>query len=358
MKKLLIGVALIIGVVGVVIWLSYPKLVDFAIKRQVRASVEGLRTDLLEDGKLHVIVVGSGSPAPDPYRVQTCVAVIADNDFLLFDAGGASAYRLGLLGLPAQYLTTVFFTHLHSDHISDLPLVANLGWRHGRKNTLNVYGPAGTEAVVNGFNQAHRPDLMFRHENTKSFTAPVETALPVGHEVTVPSEKGNVLVYEGKNGLRVYAFLVDHRPVEPAFGYRIEYKGCKVVISGDTCRCENVAREAQNADILIHEAYNKKLVDRMLALTSEELNKSEYGKHLMDEARGVQHYHTSPVEAAEIAAEANVQTLVFTHIIPPLGPPPAKRLVTRPFFLEGVSDAFKGKFVIAEDGMQFDLPLN
>ena len=354
-KKRWLWAVLILVIVGVVVWLSYPNLANLAIKKQVRATIEGLQTDLLEDGKLHVIVVGSGSPATDPFRVQSCLAIIADNDFLLFDTGGASAYRLDNLRLPAQNLTTVFFTHLHSDHIADLPLVANLGWRHGRKNTLNVYGPIGTESVVNGFNQAFTPDLTFRSDNTKSLTAPVEVAFPVGHDIPTPNETERVPVYEGPSGLRVSAFLVDHRPVKPAFGYQIEYKGRKIVISGDTRRCENVARHAQNADILIHEAYNKRLVDRMLTLTSDAKKNKAYGELLTKEARQVQHYHTSPVEAAGIAAEAKVHTLVFTHVIPPLGNRVARFLVTEPFFMAGVKDRFHGEVILAEDGTHLAL---
>ncbi|MFH1134690.1 MAG: MBL fold metallo-hydrolase [Pseudomonadota bacterium] len=348
-------VALAFVLVAAVAILSWPRLVDLAIQFQARAIAGRLQTNLLEDGKLHVIVVGSGSPAVDPHRVQACVAVMAGGDFLLFDVGGASAYRLDLLGLPAQDLTAVFFTHLHSDHIADLPLAANLGWRHGRKHHLNVFGPVGTKAVVDGFNQAHHPDIVFRSKNTNAFTAPLARALPVGHDVPTPGETESLAVYEGPSGLRVHAFLVDHRPVEPAFGYRIEYRGRVIVISGDTRRCENVARQARRADVLIHEAYNKKLVDRMLELTSDQGSGAAHENLLAAEARQVRRYHTDPVEAAGIAAEAGVHTLVFTHIIPPLGNRIVRRLVTKPFFMAGVKDVFTGEVLIAEDGTHLTL---
>jgi ribonuclease Z len=348
---------LIVVLTAVAVKLAYPHMMDLAIKRQAVSAARGLQTSLLDDGKLHVIVVGSGSPAPDPLRVQACVAIIADGDFLLFDAGGGSAYRLGLLGLPASQISTVFFTHLHSDHMADLPLIANLGWRHGRQHHLTVFGPTGTETVVNGFNQAHHPDLAFRYENTKDFCAPVEVALPKGHDVPTPAGETRDLVYQGPSGLRVYAFLVDHPPVEPAFGYRIEYQDRVVVISGDTRRCENVAHQAQKADILIHEAYNKQLVDRMLDLAADEIVRTPHGAILADEARQVQSYHTSPVEAAAIAAQAQVHTLVFTHIIPPLGNRLARFLVTERLFMAGVKDRFPGQVILAEDGTHLMLEL-
>ena len=355
MNKRWLWVALVICVMGIVIWLSYPHLVDLAIKRQVVSTVRGIQTSLLDDGRLHVIVVGSGSPAPDPLRVQACVAIIANGDFLLFDTGGGSAYRLGILNLPASEISTVFFTHLHSDHMADLPLIANLGWRHGRRHILTVYGPTGTESVVNGFNQAHRPDLVFRYENTRDFCAAVETTLPAGHDIATPGAEERAMVYEGPGGIRVYAFLVDHPPVEPAFGYRIEYKGRVVVISGDTRRCENVARQALKADIQIHEAYNKKLVDRMLDLAADEISQTPHGAILAAEARQVQFYHTSPLEAAGLAAKAQVQTLVFTHVIPPLGNRVARLLVTEPLFMAGVKNLFHGQVILAEDGTHLTL---
>jgi ribonuclease Z len=355
MKKRLIWGVLIFGLVVVGLWLFYPHLVDIAIKHQAMSFVERLQTSLLIDGRLHVIVVGSGAPVPDPYRVQACVAVIVDGAFLLFDTGGASAQRLDILGLPTLELNGVFFTHLHSDHIADLPLVANLSWRYGRRQSLAVYGPTGTEAVVNGFNQAHRPDIGFRYENTKAFRAPPDVALPIGHDIASPGKENRALVYEGQNGIRVYAFLVDHQPVEPAFGYRIEYQGHILVISGDTRRCENVARHAQDADLLIHSAFNKKLIDRMLDLTPIALQNTPQGKRMVEEARQLRDHLASPVDVADIAAKANVHALIFTHVIPPLGNRIARFLITESFLMDRVKDRFTGKVIIAEDGTHLTL---
>lgn len=347
------GVAVAVVLAGLA--MSRHLWIDVLIKRGAVAAAARRLADLPGDGKLHVVVVGSGSPSVDPDRVQACVAVFTDHEFLLFDTGGAAAYRLDLLGLPVSRLGAVFFTHLHSDHIADLPLVANISWRHGRKLPLVVYGPAGVEAVVRGFNQAHRPDLEFRRQNTRDHTAPLEIALPLAHVIATPGSGERSLVYQGADGMEVYAFEVDHQPVKPALGFRIEYKGLVVVISGDTRRCLNVARHAQNADVLIHEAFNKNLVNRMLTLAAEEIAASPQGAILTSEARDVQHYHSSPEDAADIAAQAKVKTLVFTHIIPPLGGGLARALVTEPLFLDGVDRRFDGKVIIAEDGTHLAL---
>ena len=155
--------------------------------------------------------------------------------------------------------------------------------------------------------------------------------------------------------MRVFAFLVEHEPVKQAFGYRIEYKDRVVVISGDTRKTENVARHAKGADILIHEAYNKDIVNRILSAQSE-VPDTPYARQVFRIARLTQHYHTTPVEAAELAKEAGVRTLVFTHVIPPLGTG-LQNLVLRNAFLKGVGDVFDGKVLIADDGLHLSLPV-
>jgi ribonuclease Z len=332
-----------------------PALTDYSIERQTRAIGKRFQTGLLHDGLLHIITVGTGSPAPDPRRVQSCVAVLADGAFLMFDAGAASAWRADQLRLPMADLNAVFLTHLHSDHIADLPLMADISWRYGRTHELQVYGPEGTEKVVAGFSQAFGPDVGFRYASKENPDVPLEVALPVSHDIKTPGPTRAVLVYRHKNGLAVYAFLVEHPPVWPAFGYRIEYKGRAVVLSGDTRRSENVVRQARGADILIHEAFNKKLVDRMVALGREEAHSDRYAKMTARMVKGVQDYHSSPVDAAQIAAQAGVKTLVLTHIIPPMGGRAARFLVTERLFLQGVADAYHGKVLIAEDGMEWSL---
>jgi len=256
-------------------------------------------------------------------------------------------------------LKVVFLTHLHSDHIADLPLVASKGWRYGRTHPLHIYGPIGSEETLDGLNQGHHLDREYRYANIKEFAAPLDIAAPIGHDIGTPGPTEKKMVYQFDNGLKVFAFAVEHAPVEPAFGYRVEYKGRVVVISGDTKACENVARHAQGADLLIHEAFNKNLVNRMLALTADTpvTDKNKSIQMIRSLGKKVQTYHTSPVNAAEIASQAKVKKLVFTHIDPPLGPFLIRRLITQPFFLKEVTNVFDGEVVIAEDGMHFKLEL-
>lgn len=331
-------------------------VLDLVLDRTIRSSLLSLSSrfqdELLRDGNLHVWFCGTGSPQAEQGRVQSCTAILADDTFLIFDTGPGSGLRADIDNLPLAKLNAVFFTHLHSDHIADLPTFANHSWRYGRQWTLNVFGPSGTAKVVEGFNQALAPDVAVRSTNeVKGSTS----AVPIGHDIAVAGDDKRVLVYESKTGVRVYAFLVHHEPVEPAFGYRIEHRGRAVVISGDTRKTDNIAIHGKDADILIHEAYNKDLVNRVLAM-EREVPDTPDSRRLFEIARHTQAYHTSPLEAAELAAKGNVRSLILTHIIPPLGSG-MKRRVLESYFLKGIDSIYRGEVRIAEDGMHVSLPL-
>jgi len=129
--------------------------------------------------------------------------------------------------------------------------------------------------------------------------------------------------------VRITAFPVDHRPVEPAFGFRFEAPGKSVVISGDTRPSENLIRHAKGADILIHESYLPEHFDRV--------DNAKVAARLKA-------YHTSAEEAGQVASRAGVKTLVLTHLIP---------ADAEKTFLERAGKHFKGKIVVGRDLMRF-----
>jgi len=338
------------------LYIIKPYLIDKAILHHAEVLGDRFRYDLLNDGKMHVITIGTGSPIANPHRVQPSTAVIADGVFIILDAGAGAAEQADLQGLPLSDLNAVFITHLHSDHIADLPLLASKGWRYGRTTPLPVYGPVGTSEMADGFNRAYSFDKKYRYENIKGYALPIEKAEPTGHDITTPGPIEKKLDYTFENGLKVFAFVVEHAPVEPAFGFRIEYKGRSVVVSGDTRACENMVLQSQGADLLIHEANNFALLDYMSKLIGDRDNKTLQSMKVL--AKKIQKYHTSPVQAAELASRAKVRKLVFNHIDPPMGPYLVRKLVTEPFFMTGVSDIYSGEAIIAEDGMSFQFELD
>jgi ribonuclease Z len=154
-------------------------------------------------------------------------------------------------------------------------------------------------------------------------------------------------VYE-QDGVRITAFKVDHRPVVPAVGYRFDYKGRSIVISGDTVYSESLLEHAQGADALFHEALNPDMV-RLMNANAAETGSPSLAKVTHD----IPGYHSTPEDAAKIAAKAGVRHLIYYHIIPPLPSPVLKDL-----FLRDAKDFYPGPMTIGEDGMMVSLPAN
>ena len=320
-------------------------LLLLAVSTSALAQQSGATTPTFDDGQLHVVLCGTGSPLPDANRAQACTAIIAGNEFVLVDTGSGSWRKVALNNLPAQNLRAVLLTHFHSDHIGDLGETIMQSWAAGRNQKLNVYGPPGVEKVVAGFAQAYALDTDYRVLHHGEQIMPRAVAGAVAQPIKLKSDDAAALVF-ARNGLKVLAFKVNHDPISPAYGYRFEYKGRVVVVSGDTAKSDNLAQQAAGADLLIHEVIVKNLL-QFAAGNLEKVGNVRRAKM----SRDIITYHASPVEAAEVAAAAKAETLVFTHIVPPPNSPQIEQALTR-----GVSDVFKGKVVVGNDGMRFALP--
>lgn len=326
------------------LWFS-PALQDALMARMAHARIVMERSDLLHDGALHIVLCGTGSPLPDPDRASACTAVIAAGHIVLIDAGAGSALRLAEAHLPLEAVDAVLLTHLHSDHIGDLGNVALQGWLAGRKTPLDVYGPKGTADVVAGYAAVFKADAGFRIAHHGAAYLPASGEEVAAHEIAQPAPDGAVAVY-ARDGLVIRAFLVDHRPVVPAFGYRIDYAGRSVVVSGDTRPCDNIRRYAEHADLLVHEALNPRLV-RILAGQLDAAGDHRRAKMMRDTIG----YHTAPVDAARIAKASKVRLLVFSHVVPPL-----PNLLVRHMFLDGVGRAAGDvPYFIGNDGAMLTL---
>jgi ribonuclease Z len=319
-----------------------PGVQDFLFDRALERNFGRSPADLFDGDGLKVFFCGTGSPLPSAKRAQTCTAVFAGDWFFLVDAGSGSFESIPAAGVPASRLAGIFLTHLHSDHIGDLSEANLQSWVTGRASPLPVYGPAGVERVVAGENEAFALDAEYRTAHHGEGIAP-----PAGAGMSAVAFDGRTaaVVFEGE-GLAVTAFPVKHDPVVPAVGYRFDYKGRSVVISGDTAPSPSLIEHARGADVLIHEAQANHMVAKFEQAAAKAGNEKA-AKIFSD----IPDYHTSPEDAARAANEARADWLILTHLTPAPDNPVAKRI-----FMRRVASIRPRHVVIAEDGMFVSLP--
>ena len=344
----LVGVVVVLVALGassVLLLFSVPALQDAVIGRVI-ARLVALNSDaLFADDALRVALCGSSAPLPDPTRAKACVAVFAAGKFWVVDTGPQSWNRLALMRVDGKRIGAIMYTHFHSDHIAELGEFNLQTWGAGRPEPLKVYGPPGVERLVAGFQEAYELDTGYRiaHHGADFLPPSIEKmqAIPV---VAPPGAKPVVVLEEG--GLIITAFSVNHEPVTPAYGYRFDYKGRSVVVSGDTAKSPGLIAAAHGADVLVHEAQDNHLI-AMIGDAAHAAGRERVAKIMHD----IPSYHTTPVQAAETANEAGVRLLVMYH----LNPPPPNQLAAR-VFVRGVAEVRPKGWVLGDDGMLVTLP--
>jgi ribonuclease Z len=294
---------------------------------------------------MYAVLLGTGYPRPDNEHAGPSTAIVIGDKVFLVDAGRGVMMRLAGTNLAPKNIRAVFLTHLHSDHIDGLPDVFHSTWQFGRNTPFELYGPTGTQDLVDGIVKFYAADIHIRRDLTEKLPA-------AGATINLHTVREGV-VYSDED-VRVTAFLVDHAPVEPAFGYRFDQIETKVVvgnrpeisstvreiasivISGDTHPNENLVRYANNADVLIHEAY----LPQIKALTDT----------ASDDQPWFTRYHSTAAEAGDDAARANVRLLVLTHLIPHrTGNADAE-------FRSEAAKFFHGPIIVGHDLMRIDVP--
>jgi ribonuclease Z len=245
---------------------------------------------------LKVTLLGTGSPPPGMDRFGPSILVEAGKEKLLFDCGRGAAQRVQQLKVPFTDVDALFLTHLHSDHVVGIPDLWLTGWVQGRSVPFRVWGPAGTKQMMAHLEEAFQFDIHIRRD--------VDEKLP-GQGVTVlANDIAEGVAYES-NGIKVTTFFVDHGPVKPALGYRIDFAGHSVVLSGDTRFSENLIRFAQGADVVIHEVMDTESFALKNPLFTPE------------RVQRVAGHHTMPEQAGTIFARVKPKLAVYSHIVPP-----------------------------------------
>ena len=320
---------------------------DRLIDRQIERNLMRVDASVLASPDLQVVLCGTGSPLADADRASACTAVIAGGVFVLVDVGPGSWEQVDLANLPLAHLDAVLLTHFHSDHLGDLGEAITQSWIAGRTRPLDVYGPPGVDRIVAGLREAYAFDVEYRVRHHGEEWLPREAAFAVAKAIALPPEgSSDAVVVLDQGGLRITAFRVDHAPVSQAVGYRFDWRGRSVVVSGDTRKSASLVANARGADLLVHEALQPELTERAAAI-ARRLGLERVAKLAGD----IPSYHTTPREAAEVARDAGVKQLVLTHLVPGPANPLAKRL-----FLAGTAGVFAGEITLGEDGLRFSLP--
>ena len=239
-----------------------------------------------------VTLLGTGAPPPSVERFGPSTLVEAGEQKFIFDAGRGAMQRLHQLGLPFADITGLFLTHHHSDHVVGFPDLWLTGWIGRpwgkRDRPLRVWGPEGTKQMMEHLPQAFAVDIRVRQRNY-----PPDGVKLLAQEIS----EGVVLE---TNGIRISAFDVDHGGEElPAYGYRIDYQGRSVVLSGDTTFNENLIRHAQGADLLVHE------------VTAAAGAAAESAQQLKRIAAN----HTTTEQAGEIFSRVKPKLAVYNHLL-------------------------------------------
>jgi ribonuclease Z len=245
---------------------------------------------------LKVTLLGTGNPRPVIERFGPSILVEAGKQKFIFDCGRGCTQRLYQAKVPFSEITALFLTHLHSDHIVGVPDLWLTGWIMGRSTPLRVWGPSGTQQMMKHLEEAYAFDIHIRRD--------VDEQLPPAGVVVEARDIEQQVVYDN-GGVKVTAFVVDHGSVKPALGYRLDYAGHSVVLSGDTRYSENLIKFAQGADLLVHEVLAANAYRSLhTALTPKQMQR-------------VMEHHTKTEEAGMVFARVKPKLAVYTHIVPP-----------------------------------------
>ena len=330
---------LIIAVVGIRTVTVQNVLIDFDFNRQWN-NQDKLVTF---DGDYIIgLVCGSRGPLPGKGRAEPCIMIKTPDHMFVVDTGDGSRQNLTNWSINLGNLDAVLLTHLHSDHISDLADFHLYSWvTQNRGKKLPVYGPLGTNLVTEGITKAYELDTEWRTLHHGEEVAPSDFA---GFDTTIINLNDPVIYDDGK--LKITAFEVEHFPVDPSLGYRFDYKGRSIVISGDTDYSENLVKQSKNADLLFHDALSHNMIGRLEEI-SEDTNPL-----LSTVFYDIQDYHASPIEAAQAANEANVKELIFYHLTPA-----PQNFIAKIIFVRGVNEVRPDNWTLADDGTMAILPI-
>ena len=269
-----------------------------------------------------VTILGSGTPMASRTQAGAAILVEAGSQKLLFDCGRSCTSRLAEYDLNiGQQIDKLFLTHLHSDHVVGIPDLWLNGWTQGRKVPLQIWGPQGTSEMLEGLREAYSADLGYRNAGPGQ---PVPPALE--NHVTPFADEGGVVF--DSDGVTVTAFRVTHAQI-PAYGFRVDYNGKSVVISGDTSATPNLAADGAGADLVLLEVVSPAMADAL---------EDAYIPKMVEM---ILRLHLTPEQAGEVFADISPALGVYYHTV--------TGCVSDKELLEQTGRVYSGKVMVAHD---------
>ena len=336
MKKAIVTVVVLglLGILGQLV-ISLPAVQDKILDRGTAMIAERGAQGLPESDSLRVFVCGSASPL-GMGQAQACIAVVTPEHFYLIDSGAGSTDNIVQLNLPTDRLNGILISHFHSDHIAEIYEVNLNSWVTGRKEPLLVIGPEGVSEVVKGINTTYQHDRHYRSTHHGESLLPPHLGL-IDHQTVMPG----VIISDGD--LKITAYRAEHPPIEPGLGYRIDYRGRSVVISGDSNVTAETQRIVEGADLLLHDALSVATVSRLSDALGA-VGRSRTSKIVED----VLDYHASTESLIALGNSSDVGMVAFYHLVPV----PANPIIAEVFMRETPNN-----FVLTTDLMGFELPI-
>ena len=285
---------------------------------------------------MNITLLGTGSPVPMANRASSGYLIEIGDEILVFDHGAGAHANFLRTGYKATDLHTIFFSHLHTDHCLDYARLVHSRWDQGAGQIpeLQVYAPAYMQRMTDllfAENGVFHPDLDGRINSPGSQrvylnrggvlprTRPAPNITPIYDNMVIESDNWKVTVRE-----------VMHQTghIEP-YAFRLETDEGVFVYSGDTGPCDGILELAQGADMMVHMCY---FVTGTFTPASKQVTSSGHK------------------EAAYVAAEAGVKTLVATHFTPQMDAPGVKEQC-----LSEMAQMFSGRIIWGEDMMKLPL---
>jgi ribonuclease BN (tRNA processing enzyme) len=302
-----------------------------------------------EQTGMHLVLLGTqGGPNVNLHRAQGSNAIVVDGRIYIVDIGYGAIRNLVAAGFAFGQVGSVFLTHLHDDHTSDLPALLSLQWTGSKSQPTDVYGPHGTAALVDAAVAFARANADIRRVDEERPRGP--EALFHGHDIQATAAPAQAFT-DDRLVVRVAEnthFPEKARAAMPyrSLAYRFEARNRSIVISGDTAYSKNLVELARGADLFVCEAMDLSSLDSLMArmkAAAEAGNPTGVMRHVVDT-------HSTTTDVGRMAAEANVKTVVLTHLIPG-----SNRSITAEFpdtsYIDGVRQHFSGQVIVGRDLM-------